>query len=87
MYVVSFFSRYHTITLGTDHLTCRGGAMGFFRSEFFFRTTRVRILFFLVGQSQNLTLGYMTKTLNQIFFFIRQNQNIFLATLGIRIFF
>ena len=28
---------------------------------------------------QNLTLGYMTKTLNQIiFFFLHQNQNIFL---------
>jgi hypothetical protein len=29
----------------------------------------------------------MTKTLNQIFFFLHQNQNIFSATLGIRIFF
>ena len=52
--------------LGTDHLTCRGRGYGFlFRFEFFFRTTRVRIFFFVV----NLTLGYMTKTLNQIFFF------------------
>jgi hypothetical protein len=38
--------------------------------------------------SQNLTLGCMTKTLNQIIFvFFHQNQNIFSATLGIRIFF
>jgi hypothetical protein len=29
----------------------------------------------------------MTKTLNHIFFFLHQNQNIFSATLGIRIFF
>jgi hypothetical protein len=37
----------------------------FFRSEFFFRTTRELKKFFL----RNLTLGYMTKTLNQIIFF------------------
>jgi hypothetical protein len=47
-----------------------------FRSEIFFRTTReLEYLFF-----QNLTLGYMTKTLNIIFFFfifLHQNQNIF----------
>ena len=51
-----------------------------FRSEFFFRTTReLEYLFF----SQNLTLGYMTKTLNQIiFFFLHQNQNIFFSNIG-----
>jgi hypothetical protein len=37
----------------------------FFRSEFFFRTTRELKNCFL----RNLTLGYMTKTLNQIIFF------------------
>ena len=32
---------------------------------------------------QNLTLGYMTKTLNQIiFFFLHQNQNIFYSNIG-----
>jgi hypothetical protein len=32
---------------------------------------------------QNLTLGYMTKTLNQIiFFFLHQNQNIFFSNIG-----
>ena len=36
-----------------------------FRSEFFFRTTQELEYFFL----SYLTLGYMTKTLNQIFFF------------------
>jgi hypothetical protein len=52
------------------------GGYGFlFRSEFFFRTTQaLEYLFFMF---QNLTLGYMTKTLNQIFFFLHQNQNIF----------
>ena len=48
----------------------QGGIWFFFRSEFFFRTTRV----FFVEQNANfflqkLTLGYMTKTLNQIIFF------------------
>jgi hypothetical protein len=60
--------------LGTDHLTCRGGYGFLFRSEFFFPTTQELELFFFVTQStnfffQNLTLGYMTKTLNQIIFF------------------
>jgi hypothetical protein len=50
-----------------------------FCSEIFFRTTRVRICIFF----QNLTLGYMTKTLNQInFFFLHQNQNIFFSNIG-----
>ena len=46
--------------LWTDHLTCRGeGGYGFlFRSELEY------LIFF-----QNITLGYMTKTLNQIIFF------------------
>jgi hypothetical protein len=60
--------------LGTDYLTLGGGggAMVFFyRSEFFFRTTReLDYLFFCRAKRefffQNLTLGYMTKTLNQI---------------------
>jgi hypothetical protein len=55
-----------------------------FRSEFFFRTTQyffchAKCNFFF----QNLTLGYMTKTLNQIiFFFLHQNQNIFFSNIG-----
>ena len=64
------------------------GGYGFlFRSEFFFRTTReLEYLFFYF--SQNLTLGYMTKTLNQIIFFSSTKIRIFFsATLGIRIFF
>jgi hypothetical protein len=41
-----------------------------FRSEFFFRTRReLEYLFFLSHFFQNSTLVYMTKTLNQIFFF------------------
>jgi hypothetical protein len=57
--------------LGTDHLTCRagGGDRGVFMGVFSFRknfsdNTRDRIFVFL-----NLTLGYMTKSLNQIIFF------------------
>ena len=52
-----------------------GGGYGFlFRSEFFYRTTQeLEYLFFLSRKAQfffqNLTLGYMTKTLNQIIFF------------------
>jgi hypothetical protein len=54
----------------------KGGGYGFlFRSEYFFRTTQeLEYLFFF----QNLTIGYMIKTLNQIiFFFLHQNQNNF----------
>ena len=58
----------------TDHLTCRGRGLWFFVSfrNLFSDNTRVRIFFF-----QNSTLGYMTKTLNQIIFFLHHNQNIF----------
>ena len=59
-----------------------GWGYGFlFRSEIFFRTTQeLEYLFFF----QNLTLhvGYMTKTLNQIFFSLHQNQNIFFSNIG-----
>ena len=62
------------------------GGYGFlFRSENFFRTTQeLEYLFFFVAAKreicfQNLTVGYMTKTLNQIIiFFLHQNQNILL---------
>jgi hypothetical protein len=70
------------------------GGYGFlFRSEFFFRTTReLEYLFFCRARRefffQNSTLGYMTKTLNQIIFFSSTKIRIcFSATLGIRIFF
>jgi glucan phosphorylase len=52
----------------------------------FSNNTRVRIFIFFVAQ--NLTLDYMTKTLNQIFFYSSTKIRIFFsATLGIRIFF
>ena len=59
----------------------QGGGYGFlFRSENFFQTTQ-ELEYNLF--SQNLTLGYMTKTLNQIiFFFLHQNQNIFSSIIG-----
>jgi hypothetical protein len=55
-----------------------GGGEGYgilFRSEFFFWTTQeLEYLFFLLRKARNffhnLTLGYMTKTLNQIIFFL-----------------
>jgi hypothetical protein len=65
-----------------------------FVQNFFFRSTQeLEYFFFFVGQSeffslQNLTLGYMTNTLNQIIFFSSTKIRIFFsATLGIRIFF
>ena len=59
----------------------------------FFRTTReLEYLFYFSRKARNffqyLTLDYMTNTLNQIIcFYLHQSQNIFSATLGIRIFF
>jgi len=64
-----------------------------FRSENFFRTTRqLEYLFFLSREAQiffpELTLRYMTNTLNQIIFFPSTKIRIFFsATLGIWIFF
>jgi hypothetical protein len=65
----------------------KGGGYGFlFRSEFFFRTTQeIEYLFYLSGKARIffLTLGYMTKTLNQIIFvFFHQKQNIFFSNIG-----
>ena len=73
----------------------KGGGYGFlFRSEFYFRTTQELeyLLFFCRAEReiffQNLALGYMTNTLNQIIFFSSTKIRIFFsATLGIRIFF
>ena len=59
-----------------------------FRSEKKILTTQELEYFFFVARSakfffQNLTLGYMTKTLNQIIlFFLHQNQNIFFSNIG-----
>ena len=51
----------------------------FFRQHLFFCRAEREFFF------KNLTLGYMTKTLNQIMFF--PPPNFFSETLGIRIFF
>ena len=65
-------------TLRDRPFNLQGGGYGFFRT-----TQELEYLF-----SQNLTLGYMTKTLNQIFFFPSTKIRIFFsATLGIRMFF
>ena len=53
----------------------KGGLCFFFRSEFFFRTTRE--LEYLFSLSRDLTLGYITKTLNQIIFFSSTKIRIF----------
>ena len=66
------------------------GDYGFlFRSEIFYRTTQeLEYLFFLIFFLKILTLGYMTKTLNQIILFFSTKFRIFFSvTLGIRIFF
>ena len=82
-YCVHMHTFFKLNTLGTNHLTWRGGLWFFVCSKKNFSdNTRVRILFFFCGAKrnfffQNLTLGYMTKTLKQIFFFLHQNQNIF----------
>ena len=72
-----------------DHLTWRGRGVWFFVSfrNLFSNNTRVRIFFFCRAKRenffQNLTLDYMTKTLNQIiFFFLHQNRNIFFSNIG-----
>ena len=73
---INFLIQMIDIQLGTDHLTWMEGGLWFFVSfrKKFPDNTRVRIFIFFVVQStifflQNLTLGYMTNTLNQIFFF------------------
>ena len=70
------------------------GGYGFlFRSEIFFLTTQELEYFFFCRAKRenffkNLTLGYMTKILNQIFLFSPpKSEYFFSATLGIRIFF
>ena len=66
----------------------RGVKVFLFRSKIFFSdNTRVRIIIFCRAKRemffQNLTLGYMTKILDQIiFFFLHQNQNIFFSNIG-----
>ena len=50
----------------------------YFVQNFFFGKHELEYLIFF----QNLTLGYMTKTLNQIIFcFLHQNQNIFFSNI------
>ena len=65
-----------------------GGRLWFFvwLKQNFSDKTRVRIFFFVAESAKFfkiLTLGYMTKTLNQIiFFFLHQNQNFFFSNIG-----
>ena len=64
-----------------------GGVWFLIRSEKKFRTTQELEYLFFCREIffHKSTLGYMTKTLNQIiFFFLHQNQNIFFSTIGNR---
>jgi hypothetical protein len=57
----------------------KGGLWFFVSFRIFFSDNTRSAKFFL----RNLTLDYMTKTLNQIiFFFLHQNQNIFFSNIG-----
>ena len=47
------FKTLKEMSLGTDHLTCRGGYGFLFCSEIFFRTTQFEYLFFLLRKAQN----------------------------------
>ena len=91
--IFDLFLLYGCMMIRDRPFNLKGGYGYLFRSEFFFRTTQeLEYLFFCRAKreifSQNLTLGYMTKTLNQIFvfpppkseYFFQQhwNQNIFL---------
>jgi hypothetical protein len=57
-----------------------------FVQNFFFGQHELEYFFFVAQSanffSQNLALGYMTKTRNHIFFFFNQNQNIFFSNIG-----
>ena len=68
------------VYVGDRPFNLQGGGMVFlFRSEQIFRTPPRGLEYFF---PQNLTLGYMTETLNQIFFFLHQkNQNIFFSNI------
>ena len=77
------------MTLGDRPFNLKGGGYGFL-----FRTTQELEYFYFFCRAKreiffrNLTLGYMTKTLNQIIiFFLHQNQNIFFSNIGNQIIF
>ena len=78
-FIVYHFIGIYNIVSVIHHNTQCYGFFGSFRI-FFSDNTRVRIF---IHFFQNLTLGYMTKTLNQIIFsFLHQNQNIFFSNIG-----
>ena len=88
------YKKFTKIHLRDRPFNLQVGGYGFLlHSEFFFQTTReLEYLFFCRAKRnfffQNLTLGYMTNTLNQIIIFSSTKIRIsFSATLGIRIFF
>ena len=59
----------------------RGGYGFFFRSEFFFRTRRELVYLFFCF-FQNLTLGYMTKTEPDYYFFPPPKSEYFFSNIG-----
>ena len=87
-------ARFCFVSVRNRPFNLQGGGLWFFVSFriFFSDNTRGRIFIFFCRAKREIffrssTLGYMTKTLNQIIFFLHQNQNFCSATLGIRIFF
>jgi len=62
----------------------RSNGMGFFLFRIFFPDNRRVKIAFLSREFffQILTLGYMSKTPNQILFVLHQNQNIFFSNIG-----
>ena len=83
-----YFYIYIFVYLRDRPFNIQGGVMVFcFVQNFFFGQHKSYIIFFVMQSAhfflQNVTLGYMTKTLNQIIiFFLHQNQNIFFSNIG-----
>ena len=73
------------VSIRVNHLTCRGGYGFFFRSEKKIRTTQdLEYLFFLSRKVQNFFPEFNIRLYNKnsesdYFFFLHQNQNIFLG--------
>ena len=78
----------NTYTLRDRPYNLKGGGLWFFVSfRNFFSDNTSQNIFFCRSKREfffhNSTLGYMTKTRNQIFFFfLHQNQNIFFSNIG-----
>jgi hypothetical protein len=84
-----FISHYFYIipfhfSLGTNHLTWRGGYGFLFRSENIFPTTEELRYFFLSGEARIFfpEFNIDKNSESDYFFFLHQNQNIFFSNIG-----